>query len=506
MERALLNDMVCPYCNGAFTVASEVKTATGRLDYALVECRCFKFPIVEGILLLSLAKGYGGAEEELQPYVPLQVAAIELLERGDVQGLRAWIRRHIPLATDIANGSGDTYVQFCSKMASQLESAETSYLIRQGRYESVGFPGRTRFKALAEGVPKGPFGLGRYPTYVRARQLHRLCRRLLWPAQYELKQLANFYAWRFFAPRTNALAMQLQWLPMEGRVLSLCCGQGVFENLVTARTPLCNIISIDGQFLNLLATKHYVNPNGTYICHDLQMPLPFRDRYFDGVFSSTCLPEIPPQKSFVTESIRVTRDGGWTLFDSIWASGMDDSRINHLRHYRFAQNFFSQLSDYSRLFSECANSGREVAVGIPAAPDAYLKAPGWISGKDRIEAAIQQSTDSMLSALIMAPDRLLAAQSTIRPPWLMPEKLYVSPVFSVRQTPRREVQLESRPWLSHPPLTHAPRAFKGYPATEVLRTDDLKDPEFLLHAFCRGLLVLLPRAFGDEPRRLSVLL
>jgi uncharacterized protein YbaR (Trm112 family) len=183
MERALLNDLVCPYCNGRFRVVSEVETAADHLNYALIECRCFKFPIVEGVLLLSLAKGYGGAEEELQPYVPLQVAAIELLERGDVQGLRAWIRRHIPLAADIVNGSAGSYVQFCSKMASQLESAKTSYLIRQGRYESVGFPGRTRFKTLAEGVPKGPFGLGRYPAYIKARQLYRLCRKLLWPAQ-----------------------------------------------------------------------------------------------------------------------------------------------------------------------------------------------------------------------------------------------------------------------------------------------------------------------------------
>ena len=506
MERALLDEMVCPYCNGYFRVAREVETADGRLNYALIECRCFKFPIVEGILLLSLAKGYGGAEEELQPYVPLQVAAIELLERGDVQTLRAWIRRHIPLAADIMSGSAGSYVQFCSKMAGQMESARTSYLIRQGRYESVGFPRRTRFNALTEGAPKARPELGRYLAHVEAaRQLYRFCRMRLRPAQYGLEQLANFYAWRFFAPRTNALAMQLQSLPMEGRVLSLCCGQGVFENLITARAPSCNIISVDGQFLNLLATKRYVNPTGAYICHDLQMPLPFRDGYFDAVFSSTCLPEIPTQRSFVTESIRVTRDIGWTLFDSIWGVRIEQ-RIDRFRDYRFAQNIFLQLSEYSRLFSECTPAGRDVTVSIPAAPDAYMKAPGWISGKDRIEAAIQQSADPMLSMLIIAPDRIPDAQSIIRPPWLAPEKLCVSPVFSVKQTSRRELVLESRPWLAHPPPQHAPLAFEGYPATEVLKIDDLKDPEFLLQAFCRGLLALLPREFGDEPRRLSAFL
>lgn len=88
MERALLRDLVCPYCNGSFTVANGVETDADRLRYALVECRCFKFPIVDGVLLLSLTKAYGGAEEELQPYVPLQIAAIEFLGRGDARGLR----------------------------------------------------------------------------------------------------------------------------------------------------------------------------------------------------------------------------------------------------------------------------------------------------------------------------------------------------------------------------------------------------------------------------------
>jgi len=485
MQRALVDDLICPYCNGHFKVASEVETTAGDLNYALIECRCFKFPIVEGILLLSLAKGYGGAEEELQPYVPLQVAAIELLERGDVHGLRGWIRRHIPLAADIVNGSAGSYLQFRSKMVRQLESAKTRYLIRQGRYESIGFHERTRIRVLA-------------------RHMYHMYRIWRWPVQYELEQLADFYAGRFFSPRTNALAMQLQSLPMNGRVLSLCCGQGVFENLITARAPSCTIISIDGQFLNLLVTRHFVNPTGAYICHDVQMPLPFRDGYFNGVFSSTCLPEIPTQRSFVTESIRVTRDIGWTLFDSIWATGVS-ARIDHLRHYRFAQNFFSHLSDYSRLFSEYTPADREVAVGISAPPDAYRKSVGWITGKERIDVAIQQSAEPMLTVLIMNPNRVPATQSTDSPSWLTPEKLYVNPVFSVKQTSRSELILELRPWLAHIP-GHAPLAFEGYPVTKILKRDDLKNPEFLLQAFCGGLLVLLPRAFGDEPRRLSTFL
>jgi uncharacterized protein YbaR (Trm112 family) len=253
MERGLLDDLVCPYCNGHFRVASEAESENDRLNYALVECRCFKFPIVDGVLLLSLAKGYGGAEEELQPYVPLQVASISFLERGETQGLRAWIRQHIPLANAFLDGSTDSYLHFRSKMIRELERAKNAYLSRQGRYGSVGTAGQ---------APVRKFTRNFYHV------IRSLSNRL---AQNEMETLADFYAGRFFAPRTNVLAMQLEWLPMRGRILSLCCGHGVFENSLAASGSLCKIVSIDGQFINLLATRHYANPGGNYICHDLQM-------------------------------------------------------------------------------------------------------------------------------------------------------------------------------------------------------------------------------------------
>src|SRR5947208_13774708 len=112
--------MVCPYCGGPFTVTRPVDADDERVRYGLVECRCFAFPVVDGILLLSLSKGYGGAEERLQPYVPLQVAAIRCLERDDVPGLRTWIRRHAPLAADLIEGTDETYVRFASRVDRQL--------------------------------------------------------------------------------------------------------------------------------------------------------------------------------------------------------------------------------------------------------------------------------------------------------------------------------------------------------------------------------------------------
>jgi hypothetical protein len=93
----------------------------------LLECRCFIFPVVDGVLLLSLAKGYGGAEEALQPYVPLRAAAIEYLQRDDVAGLQSWIRRHIPLAALLIDGCVGDYTEFMAARGSLLDTAVDRY-------------------------------------------------------------------------------------------------------------------------------------------------------------------------------------------------------------------------------------------------------------------------------------------------------------------------------------------------------------------------------------------
>jgi hypothetical protein len=85
MRRELISKMLCPYCLGRFRVTHSTEESAGQIRWALLRCRCFEFPIVDGVLLLSLAKqGYGGAEEVLAPYVPLQVAAIEYLRADEI--------------------------------------------------------------------------------------------------------------------------------------------------------------------------------------------------------------------------------------------------------------------------------------------------------------------------------------------------------------------------------------------------------------------------------------
>jgi ubiquinone/menaquinone biosynthesis C-methylase UbiE len=161
----------------------------------------------------------------------------------------------------------------------------------------------------------------------------------------------SFYVSRFVGTQLVALRALLHTLPGDGPLLSLCCGHGVFEMLAHARAPRAEIVSIDGQLINLLVTQRFVHREGDYLCHDVQFALPFSDGAFAGTFNSSSFGEFPSQADFVRESIRVTRTGGWTMFDAVQSN---DHRVSPLRYYRFCQNHFARLEDYGELMGELA--------------------------------------------------------------------------------------------------------------------------------------------------------
>lgn len=474
MERKLIADMHCPYCAGTFKVANECRGDEKRIHYGLLECRCFQFPIVDGVLLLSLSKGYGGAEEVLQPYVPLQVAAIQHLEKNDVPGLLAWIRRHIPMAADLIERKTGPYLPFYARMEHELEIAKLEFLADSAKHEVVG-------------EKRKLFALRLWSRKLNLRKTH-------------LGNLLNTYFMsRFFSPRVNTLAVQLGHLPLEGRVLSLCCGQGVFENLLAADGRNKDLVCVDGQFLNLLITRNYIAPQASYLCHDVQFPLPFNDGTFDGVFSSTCLPEIPAQRTFAREAIRVTNESGWTFFDSIWGIATQVKRINPTRYYRFCQNFFPHISDYVAFFESCVTPGREVSIDVPATSDQYYDKPRWVSGDARLPE-IAKGDDPQISTLITNPKHFKGFTPPSRP-WLNADHLAISPAFDSERE-AGGIRLKRRRHFDQYEIKFAAQSFPGYPKTALLETSKINDAAWLQQQFDLGFLAILPKQFDDAAPRL----
>src|SRR5689334_6638016 len=215
--------MVCPYCGGAFTVASGAVGDDDTVEWGLLVCRCFEFPIIDGVLLLSLAKGYGGPEDAQNPYVPLQVAAITFLRDGDVAGLRAWMARHCPdVAGLLRDAPVEPYLALSARLGAAIEPLVVSYLDEVAPFEVIG-----------QAAPKK-----------RRREKPATVDR-----NAELRRLGDFYVIRFFSPRGNALALRLAHLPWGPRVLSLCGGHGVFENFARVLDAPSEVVCIDAQLV-----------------------------------------------------------------------------------------------------------------------------------------------------------------------------------------------------------------------------------------------------------------
>jgi len=133
----------------------------------------------------------------------------------------------------------------------------------------------------------------------------------------------------------------------------------------------------------------------------------------------------------------------------------------------------------------------------------YTNSSGWIFGAERIDKAIKGSVEPRISVLVSNRELVAQELSRNKPDWLSPRTLSFSPAFSLITKSPQTIELKLRPWLAKPQPQYAPASFQGYPSTEVLNIDALVEPEVMLEGFCRGLLAVLPSAFGDEPRRLS---
>lgn len=449
MKKSTIEQLHCPYCLERFALTKEISGDVERVEYGLVKCGCFEFPIVEGILMLSLTKGYGGAEEGLLPYVALQTAAIALMKTSDLPALRSWIQSFAPLAFGLCGEEqDDTYLRFMEKYDQFLNAEAASFLSKDAKY---GFIGTNRDLSVERRPP-----------------------------------FCNWYVARFLTPRTASLRNKIASLRTGTPVLSLCCGHGIAEALLQMAIPGDQIVSLDGQFLNLLVVRRFINPVGEFICHDVQFPLPFGDAHFQFSLSSTCLPEIPSHAAFIREAIRVTDPHGCSLFDSIWAAPR--KRVDPLRHYRYCQNEFEDMRTIVSLFTKCA-PGRAIALSNEASSPEC----GWSQSAAGIERIIACSSDSFISIAISYGFPIRTA-TQIDLTESETQALSLSPLYRVTEENDETIRVRRSGHGYDDSLV--PRGPDCFPREYAISKSQLADSIYLLRLYRAGILCLLPESFG----------
>lgn len=458
MKRATIRAMICPYCLGSFSIAMVVKGSSTHIEYGLVKCGCFEFPIIEGVLMLALSKGYGGAEESLQPYVALQTAAITMIKRCDIVSLERWIETMAPLVGQLcAFAQKDlTYSDYIDGYNKQLRRAVASYLRNEHRY--------------------GVLGSSKYGQSNTDNMYD------------------NWYYLRFITPRAVLLRKQLHSLFGSERILSLCCGHGIVEHHLTGQAHGSNIVSVDGQLINLLVIRKFINPSGDFICHDLQFALPFRDGYFRSSVSSTCVPEIPSHAAFIKEAVRVTSADGCALFDSIWAT--PSRRIDPLRYYRFCQNEFESKETILDLLLKCSD-GRPLELYSPQNGSGVE----WASKND-VNRVLRDGTDPCLSAMIGKAYRAQSSTSSFLCQADI-KRLHLTPLYKIVGRTTHTLYVKREPRLYGVSLV--PPEPGILPERFSIETTSLTDWSYVTTLVRRGVLSVLPRTFGSNTPSLRAL-
>jgi ubiquinone/menaquinone biosynthesis C-methylase UbiE len=343
MHKDLLKELRCPYCTGEFNLTIDLKPDGDHVHYGSVECNCFEFPIVDGVLLLSLTQGYGGSEDKLFPYESFLAAVIAFIHTNNLAGLEAWIRQHSPILGQLMYDEDLSFADFNVEFTRQFNTHNVHYLDEQKRqYGVIG-------QAKGEGLPLDEKGESIYPQNFEDMLNQKMA------------SGGNFYIKRYFDSSVSVTRNFLLNNKPNDYLLSLCFGQGVFENVAREHIAADKLISIDAQLINIFMTKRFIHPEGQYICHDLYFPLPFRDDFLSGVFASTCLPELVNQAQVVREIARVARPDGWGLIEHIWIGKM--LRYVPSRYYRYMQNMFASFNHYLTLLNNTCDPSRTHVTG-----------------------------------------------------------------------------------------------------------------------------------------------
>jgi SAM-dependent methyltransferase len=99
-----------------------------------------------------------------------------------------------------------------------------------------------------------------------------------------------------------------------GRVLDLLCGVGHASAILGTLRPEVEIVAADSDFMNLYLARKVVAPCAAAVCIDAELPLPFADSSFDGLFCLDGLHYIRSKVALLREVDRVVNaEGFWTF-------------------------------------------------------------------------------------------------------------------------------------------------------------------------------------------------
>jgi SAM-dependent methyltransferase len=229
--------LICPNCNADFTIKEILTQKNDEVLNGIVECKCTKYPIVNGILILR---------ESLVNLGVTRLVAQGKIEEALTQSLfdysyEKFNNYHLPVHSKF------TWVleKLLRRLGKSQLNSNVSKLFKLYCDPEINF-----YNLLGNGIAD---------TYTKQRFSSE-----------------SFWSLYPFIPLLSK---------KNHRILDLSCGTGHSSFVLQKYVEPGQLFSVDFSFRNLFLTKKYFSPGSQLICFDANGPLPFKP----GVFSSVLM-------------------------------------------------------------------------------------------------------------------------------------------------------------------------------------------------------------------------
>ena len=256
MHIDFLDTLHCPYCDSKLRTVKIIDSKADTIEYGIVECNCFSYPVVGGILYLKIDSFNAMAKDCLSINKKLSALHQLIISRRSLKDkIFDRIRRYSLLQEFLNNHEEKTSGQSIVRLSSM------------NLYQTV-----------------DALNWGTWGDYVKYR----------------------YSADSFF----ETLPFLSLLKDKEEYALDHSCGLGHYSNVIQEAFPLLKIVCTDMNFSFLWLTKKHCVNNAQLLCLDEAAPLPFPDNSFTGILNSDAFPYFVSKALLAKEFHRVISPAG----------------------------------------------------------------------------------------------------------------------------------------------------------------------------------------------------